>query len=135
MFKVLQSDRLEARKNHETVRTNLLSCLIADIQRKVHSNPPDVLISETAKKFVEAAKEVIQFSKDELTVTNAKIELSLLEKYIMDQFSEEKLEVILRDSGLTTMKEMMSLLKTEYAGLYDGKIASQVATRIQKEFV
>lgn len=68
-------------------------------------------------------------------MTNAKIELSLLEKYIMDQFSEEKLEAILRDSGLTSMKEMMSLLKTEYAGLYDGKIASQVATRIQKEFV
>jgi len=68
---------------------------------------------------------------------NNDIEISILENYLPKQYSNAELSVIIEkiknDNNFSTIKDMgkiMSLLKENHSGKYDGKLANELVKKI-----
>jgi uncharacterized protein YqeY len=95
----------------------------------------DEVIS-TVQKFLKNAEEVkrILESKGQTTkVVNE--EIIILKTYLPTMFTEDGLKVIIQsiiDSGKDNMGLVMDVLKRNYNGMYDGKVASQIVKELLK---
>lgn len=116
---------------------SILRVLIGELNQKgkIHS---DVVVVAAVKKLIESAKIIIASPDAGDRVASALKEISILETYLPKQLSEEALRssikgvISLNSYTVKDMGKVMSFLKDNYAGQYDGKLASVIVKEILK---
>jgi len=116
---------------------SILRVLIGELNQKgkVHS---DVVVVAAVKKLIESAKIIIASPDAGDRIASALKEISILETYLPKQLSEEALRssikgvISLNSYTVKDMGKVMSFLKDNYAGQYDGKLASVIVKEILK---
>jgi uncharacterized protein YqeY len=121
------ADRLLARTSKDNERVTLLGVVLGEMER-VGKTTTDEEALRILKKMVENAKEC-----------NNLQEVKLLSIYLPQMFSEDDLDKLISlycaERNLTekkSMGEVMKYLKEKYSGRYDGKLASQIVSKILK---
>lgn len=133
LMQKIKQDQVEARKERDTIRANLLTTLIGEAEmvgkNAGNRESTDSEVVAVIKKFVKNAQETLAALRahlqDHVDVT---VEISILEGYLPKQLSEYELKAIA--VGRTGMPDFMKYLKDNYAGQYDGKLASTVAREV-----
>ena len=142
MFEQMKKDNLNARKEKDTTTSNLLSVLIAEIEKGAKDdgnrevNNKDILAA--LKKFSKGAKESITaLEKAGRDTSQVKQEIEILERYLPKQMSETELRKAiativerLPEKSPKMMGKIMGELKAKYEGSYDGKMAGQIAKEL-----
>ncbi len=120
----------------DTVRSLMAAIQYEEMQKETEELPSEAvlaIIRSEIKKRKEESEFAQKASRPELLEKLAK-ELSILEEFLPSQLGEAQLEKILSDLKQSTpglnLGVAMKLLKDNYAGQYDGKVASDVAKRI-----
>ena len=110
---------------------SILRVLIGEFNR-VDKIVTDEKATAIIKKLVDNAKERNAKEVDETKIASNLAEIGILETYLPSQLSENELKVVLEQhitSNSLTIKDMgkiMAFLKENYAGKYDGKLASEL---------
>ena len=150
MLVQIKKDQLQARKDKDAVKTALLTTLIGEIEGELTRLDPSVRAAKTddvamatVKSFLKKNKEAQEYiSKSEShpiaveqQLATAKAEQVILETYLPTQLTEAQLEEIFKaefPDGLTVKERgrAMAILKANYNGQYDGKLASDVLGRL-----
>lgn len=150
MLVQIKKDQLQARKDKDAVRASLLTTLIGEIEGELTRLDPSVREAKidevslaTVKSFLKKNKEAQEYiSKSESHPTavegqlaTAKAEQVILEAYMPAQLTAEQLEEIFKaefPDGITVKERgrAMAILKANYNGQYDGKLASDVLGRL-----
>lgn len=134
LFKQIKKDQLAARKAKSKGKTALLTTLIGELVTDVTGTslqPMDVtdeMVVAKVKKFTKSLQElaaVYPFQSDKQKA--ALTEIAILAEYLPKQLTNAELTKILMECGATQVGSAMAFLKTEYAGLYDGRAASTIA--------
>lgn len=134
----IRTDWIDARKGSDKVKANLLGTLIGSIQTKEKNFNPSRNLSDgeiviEVSKMLTGIREVIRLleinssNTDQLSL--AKLEENILSEYIPSQLSTDELKKIIdgyKKEG-DDLKTIMTKLKANHAGQYDGKIASEFA--------
>ena len=112
----IKTERLAYRSN-KTIY-NLLSTLLGELDRRPNQNIPATPddIYKNIKKLYEASIEC--GNSDEETY---------LGEFIKKQLSEDEIRSIIKDTQLTDIGGIMKYLNINYAGQFDGRIASTIA--------
>lgn len=127
---------LTARKN-KADEASLLITLLGEAQKigkdKGNRDSTDEEVISVVKKFIENATQIIQYAKqlnDEKRVEAAEFEIKVISQFLPKQLSQQKIvDEILKfidDKNDVKMGDVMAHLKQNFAGCYDGKIASQL---------
>ena len=104
----------------------VLALIIGECEKKVTAKQP-VDVAAVAKKMIESNNEVIVATRDQDRVIALLYENKVLAQLVPRQMPEQELRDIIADMKLRNVGQIMSVLKAEYAGTYDGKLASQIA--------
>ena len=134
LYNKIQEDHIAARKNNDTVTTKVLSTLLGELQQSANVVDGEKVIRDSAvvstiKAWVKRYDATINSNAPPAFVALCREERNIISKYLPQQLTEEELTVIIQnqvDNG-SGMPEIMKHLKEQYAGLYDGKTASQLA--------
>lgn len=134
LIEKIKSDSLIARKN-KLKESALLVTLFAESAKigkdSGNRDTTDSEVISVIKKFIEGARETIRLggNREEL-----EFEISILEKYLPEQLSYDELFAIIskivEEKSPKNMGVVMGILKTEYANLYDGAIASKIVKEL-----
>ncbi len=138
MLATIRKDLFEAKKNHDTVRSNLLSTLLGEATAvgknagNRESTPEEVM--QVVRKFIKNIDETIALLEKEGKPTEKeKTEKAILESYLPRQMTPEELgkaidEIIaaLPEKSPKMMGAVMAQLKERHSGRYDGRTASQL---------
>jgi len=121
----INDDLKIAMKEKQMQKLSVLRVLKSEIDRasqgpkgKVEVNDADVI--KIIKRMVEGIN----------STTKDQTELTVLNQYVPAQLSEDQIKNIvaeLKDSGITTMGDIMKHFKNNYDGQYDGKTVSNFA--------
>jgi uncharacterized protein YqeY len=144
----LKADQLSARKAKDTKKVTLLSTLIGEAVKVGKDNgnrdSTDTEVIAVIKKFKKNLEDTLTLIHNKLVTFEytdedraMDDELELYNSYIPKQLSEVDLKheismFILTNEGNVAMKDVMTYLKSNFSGLYDGKLASQIANQILK---
>jgi uncharacterized protein YqeY len=127
LIEKINKDFMLAYKAKEMEKKDFLGVLKTEVTKE-SKTPEDEYVVAKIKSMIKNA---------EATNSLSEAELSVLETYLPTQLSEVELEVIINEfittMGLNTPRDMgkvMSYLKTEYDGQYDGKVASNITKKI-----
>jgi len=127
LIEKINKDFMLAYKAKEMEKKDFLGVLKTEVTKE-SKTPEDEYVVAKIKSMIKNA---------EATNSLSEAELSVLETYLPTQLSEVELEVIINEiitrMGLNTPRDMgkvMSYLKTEYDGQYDGKVASTITKKI-----
>ena len=134
----IKKEQLEARKAKNTIKTNLYTTLLGEIQTAVigTSNSVDVkhannitddVVIKVINKFIKNIKETLSLRPDDFTATT---ELTLLETFLPRKLSEEELKQIIANlkvaagtkTGGALLGFVMGELKKGYPNLYDASL-------------
>ena len=129
----IKADMLTARKARDTFTVKALSTLYGEVEgiaKKKNEPISDELVVATVKKFLANLKES-EGQTGRLDLLGAiRSEIELLEQYVPQQMDEDELRALLTAENPANIGAAMQFLKANYAGLYDGKMASQVAREV-----
>jgi uncharacterized protein len=127
LIEQINKDFMVAYKAKEMEKKDFLGVVKTEVTKE-SKTPNDKYVVSKIKSMIKNA---------EATNSLSEAELSVLETYLPTQLSEVELEVIINEfitrMGLNTPRDMgkvMSYLKTEYDGQYDGKVASTITKKI-----
>ncbi len=126
----IRKDMQQAKIAKETVKSNLLSTLYAEIFTQSKSGKEITEDDEfkIIRKFIKNADETLSFDITEEARGKLTEEKRILEAYLPAQLSKDEIEKIV--SSLVaegkTMKEIMPYFKEKYNGLYDGRTVSEL---------
>lgn len=129
LIETLKTQRIQAMKDKQLVAKNLLTTLLGELEGKAKRDNIDIndeMVVQTCKKFMASNEEVIAQTASTEAATKLKEENVILEAFLPKQLNEAQLTVIVSASGATNVGEAMKFLKDNYAGQYDGKLASTV---------
>ena len=134
----IKKEQLEARKAKNTIKTNLYTTLLGEIQTAVigtfgsvntkqDNNVTDDVVIKVINKFIKNIKETLSLRPDDFT---ANTELTLLETFLPQKLSEEELKQIVANlkiaagakTGGALLGFVMGELKKSYPNLYDASI-------------
>ena len=125
----IKADRLEARKNKEASTASILTTLLGELEtqfKKDGIEVSDTMVIARCKKFIEGISENLKFATgDKIDFYNH--EIAVLEKYLPKQLLETEIVTILSELKPANVKVAMEYLKVNYAGRYNGQLASKVA--------
>lgn len=124
----LKSELLHSRKNKNKVAAATLQALIAEYEKRSEKEK-NLDVTNIIKKYIENAQanSLIEANRgNDLQAFKYAEEATYLDGLLPEQLSEGDLLAVLMDSGITNIGEFMKLLKTEYKGQYDGKVAAKV---------
>lgn len=107
--------------------TTLYSECLAKGKNAGNREPTDDECIATIKKFIDGQEQILAHRPDDVKATN---EILAYRSLLPTELDEIQLRFRISESGHTTLKDIMSYLKTNFAGRYDGAMASKVA----KEF-
>jgi uncharacterized protein len=135
LLKQIRADALAARKAH-SADAGVLTTLIGEVDTKTKGFSParemtDAEVVAVVTKFIKGADETIKVldpAKNSVAIAKAQAERTVLERYLPKQMTDAEIETFVRgrvDAG-DNMGGIMSALKAEHAGRYDGKRASQI---------
>ena len=141
MLDKLQSELITAMKSGDKSRTLGLRNIIGKI-KAVQIDKGEILTSEeslkilksSAKQLKESIKQYKQGNREDLAEKEI-FELSILEKYLPEQLSEEeiraKIKKIIEEMGAQSMQDMgkiMGAAMKNLGNLADGKIVQKIVT-------
>jgi uncharacterized protein YqeY len=137
LIEQIKKDQLDARKNREEIKKNLLTTLIGEaskISKDAHGgDPTDQEVIATVKKFIKNTDELLSHSPGNFTAIQEKTilvgylpaQLSRLE--IMNIIMNEKFN--LKDNKIIGI--VMSFFKTNYEGRYDAKLVQEILKELK----
>jgi uncharacterized protein YqeY len=121
----IQEDRKNAMINREIEKKTVLGTLLGELDRK-SKTPTDTEVIAVIKKMMEGN-----------VLTKTTHENEYLSIYLPKLMSENQIEEIITSyveqnnlSGMKSMGVVMNFLKNNYAGQYEGKIASNITKKI-----
>jgi uncharacterized protein YqeY len=118
----ITQDRVNSRSCGDTVKYNLLTTLLGDLELEFkRSGNVDVLAM--IKKYIKNAEITLEVKPDH---TQTKEELVILKDYLPSQLTELDIKYIISQRELSTMGEFMAFMKKYFPNRYDGKVASQI---------
>lgn len=130
LFELIKTDRIQALKNKEKVKLNLLSCLISDAT-KMNKNPSSEVVIATIKKFIKGAEEVMKYAiENSDTHIQASVELDILSEYLPKQLDKSEIKRYIIQNGFKNIGETQKWFKENYSGRFDGKIVSEIFKEI-----
>jgi uncharacterized protein YqeY len=136
LMEKLKADLLAFRKAHDGDATKLMTTLVGEatavgknIGNRITTDPEVIAL---VKKFVNNAEEtkahMVRLGSDAVQVVEREIEI--LKGYLPKQMDEHELkaeiENFVKTAPAAAMKDVMAFLKEKFAGLYDGKKASDI---------
>ena len=129
----IRDDLLNARKERNTPKANLLGTLYSDasaVEKKWSRKATDEEVIQIVRKFIKGVDEVIAHRPS----PEATAEKEWLNVYLPQQLSEQQIRTIIAkmivDNPDISMGSLMSGLKSAYAGTLDGALASKLAKEI-----
>lgn len=134
----IQAASLEARKAKQTDRAATLVTLFAEAQRvgkdAGNRESTDEEVVKVVRKFLKGIDEFIVATKDNAQrLEQLHAERALLEEFLPKQADEATLKTAigtilagLTDKSPKAMGQVMSALRTQFAGNYDGTVASRL---------
>lgn len=139
----IKADQLAARKAKDGLATALLTTLIGDAEM-VGKNAGRLVTDEEVvaviKKFIKNIDFGIASTKDVSNIdgsadyyVNQLKEKSILEQYLPQQLDMIRLKMVITDLSFKVGKStsaIMKELKAQYAGKYDGKMASDIVKSV-----
>ena len=142
LLEMIKDDSLKARKEKDTIKAALLITLYSEAlmvgKNKRNAEPTNEETLGTIQKFIKNATEVKDISVArglEIEETKARKELDILFGYIPSQLTDGDLNNIIEKliSSVTpplNLGQVMTCLKKDYSGKYDGKMASEIAKKL-----
>ena len=134
----IKQDQLQARKNKNAAEATLLTTLIGEAamigKNDGNRETTDVEVVTVIKKFIKNNTELMNVANvPEMGYDYAKKENDFLAQYLPSQMTEEELQTTIQ-TYISTLEEVspklmgsvMKWLKDNYAGQYDGGLASKV---------
>jgi hypothetical protein len=122
----IRENQLAARKARDTIHASLLTTLLGEVgivaKNAGRTDATDEEVIATVKKFVKNNESI----PDGVRNVTHDAELHILEEYLPKQLTRDELLAIKGTRGFANKGEWMKFLKDNYAGQYDGKIASEV---------
>lgn len=133
LIEKIKQDQVAARVRRDSITANLLTTLIgeAEMVGKNSGNraSTDAEVVAVIKKFVKNAEETLAALKKANQYNEViAVEIGILGRYLPQQLGEYELKAIA--VGRANMPDFMKYLKENYAGQYDGKLASIVAREV-----
>ncbi len=138
----LQSDRNEARKGREKLRTLVLSTTLSELRNREielgkEAEDSDVLtvITKAVKRRKEAAALMRSGSRNELA-EKEEAEAEMLSVYLPEALSEDEVRQIVQDivgEGLREMGPVMGRLMPRLKGRFDGREANRIVREVLAE--
>lgn len=130
LFEQMKKDKLEALKNKQVAKKDLLGCVIAEASKNV-KEPDDATMISTIKKFIANAQELqanaATRSNSTVEINRAQYEIDVLNLYLPYQLSEQEIKVIVaRFARPINLGDVQKHFKENYAGRYDGKLVSKI---------
>lgn len=130
----IKEDQVEARKQRLTAKASLLTTLLGEasiVGKNAGRETTDEEVVAVVKKFVKNIDECLNVETNSEKIAALTIEKAHLNHYLPVQITEEQmLEIIKRiraDKGSKLeMKDVMQAFKAQFAGMYDGKVLSEV---------
>jgi uncharacterized protein len=138
MMDKLRADLLTARKERSDM-TGLLTALVGEAAMIGKNNgnreTTDEEVLRIVKKFRDNAVELMgHVDSGTDAETKAQAEIARLEAYMPKQMSEDDLRKVLLAFKATNpaakIGDIMAYLKTNFAGTYDARVASQIAKEV-----
>ena len=124
LMEKINADFISAYKNEKMEEKNFLGVLKSEVTRETKT-PDDAQIVAKIKSMIKNA---------EATNSLSEFELAILERYLPKQMTEAELisavNTFVSVNAGTNMGVVMSYLKNNYGGQYDGKMASEVVKSI-----
>ena len=126
----IKTARMVAMKLRDVPARTILTTLLGELEgaaKRDGTEITDDMVIKTCKKFVAGNLEVIALdnSVEQLTAENI-----ILNGFIPKQLTEEELYAIIVELKPTNLGTVMQYLKNNYHGLYDGKLAANVAHHV-----
>lgn len=139
LFEKIQQDRLEARKDKNVLKSDLLGCVIAE-SSKQDKVPSDEKVISTIRKFIKGAEDTLSFMNkmcldspyDEIKKCTLNDEVVILDSYLPKQLDEVSIRTIITPFKGQSIGVVMKYFKDNYSGQYDGKEVSRIAGEILK---
>jgi len=136
LIEQIRIDRLEARKIKDTVKANLLGCLIADACKMV-KEPEDVDVMNLIGSFIKLNKQTQESlpavsvdGYDKANRDKCNAELLILQGYRPAQLTEEDIkgiiESIVKPDTKANIGMLMKHFSENYKDQYDGKLVSTI---------
>jgi hypothetical protein len=127
----MKNDIIKYRREKNTSAISFLSTLISDIELIGINSKKEITDRDSIdviKKYIKNINECLYYSQtDEL-----KNQLKILENYLPKQLTETELETIITtiivENKNPNIGMIMKTLSSKYTGLFDGKIASGIAS-------
>lgn len=135
MFNQLKKDHLEARKNREKIKSNLLGAIIGDCTKENKSPNNDQCLA-IIKSFLKKNKQLQEDCSKTVNMSclsQALIEEEILNSYLPKQLTEKELRAIIEqviENGTDNIGKVMKYLKDNIANGFDNKMASDIAKEL-----
>lgn len=136
----IKQDQVAARKEHSVTKALLLTTLIGEAQAVGKNNgnrePTDAEVVAIVKKFIKNMDETIGHlekanpNEKPQSYYTVLIEKEHISKYLPKQLTDEEIRVAIKaaiEKSGSNLGKVMTLLKLQYEGLYDGKLVSSLA--------
>ncbi len=136
LIKQIRADLLAARKSGDLAGRSILTTLLSECEavgKKSLTETTDAQVVAMVKKFIKNAEETLKLCSGSTAVEH---ELAIYEKYLPQQLTEDEIYNIAVEVAKIgkfhncNMGTIMSFLKDNYNGQYDGKLASSVVRRV-----
>lgn len=141
LLEQIKADRLQARKNRDTFTATTLTTLLGEASPSGNQEVTDKEVMKVIEKFAKNQRSMLAHDLSTLQRSEINRELQIYEKYLPKQLTAEDIHNILvteyticvdgEGNGNLNMGAIMRYLSSNYAGHYDGKVASKAV----KEFI
>lgn len=131
----IRADQLAARKARLMSTASLLTTLLGEasiIGKNAGRETTDDEVVAVVKKFIKNIDECLVVEKDAmkiaaLTVEKAELDLYLPVQITADQMFEIIKKIRVQKAAKLELKDIMGAFKSQFSGMYDGKVLSEVA--------
>lgn len=140
IYEKIKDDQVTARKERKSNLVTLLSTVIGEMDNEAsRAKSGDKTVSNESatkvlKSFSKNLAELIEAKGNHPDDHDEHTEKAIIDSYIPKQMTDDDLRIVVKNfvdvTGKNSMKDIMAFLKEQFAGLYDGKVASTIA----KEF-
>lgn len=138
----MKLDMLNARKNKNVETLSILSTVLGEMMANAAMIDNVKVVTDEAaikiiKKYIKGAEEMMTHSgiMSQIALDKLVSERDILEKYLPKMLNGDEIRRIMTaeiESGEASIGSLMKKMKIDYANLYDGKLASQIANNLLK---
>jgi uncharacterized protein YqeY len=141
LMQQLKADQLQARKNGNKAEATLLTTLIGEAatigKNDGNRETNDQEVIQVIKKFIKGVDDTLTILYAQRSYDSAETmeqEKKILSAYLPKQMNGQEIMDALAASGLQLNKgTCMKYLKDNFAGKFDGKLASQIIDELLKQ--